>query len=167
MQFIGYLRTPVSLSVSSTALPQITSQTGCLHANPCLWVCSGETQIKTSLLVSKALACSWKSHLSWLPDVVCPGPPCAAHSSAIFILGQSSTSLVCPFPHHFALVIAQLHLYLSETPGWWLACSLSRGEVITKVPAALDSGESITVSMWLNWIKEKSPAPISTVTHHP
>ena len=80
---------------------------------------------------------------------------------------QSSPSLVCPLPHHFALVIAQPHLYLSEIPGWWLACSLSREEVIAKVPAALDSGESITVSMWLNWIKEKNPAPISTVTHRP
>ena len=32
----------------------------------------------------------------------------------------------------------------------WLTCSLSREEVIAKKPAALDSGERITVSMWLN-----------------
>lgn len=72
--------------------------------------------------------------------MICPDTP--GQSSSQVLLGQSSTSLACPRPHHIAFVIPQPQQYLSETPGLqWLACSLSRGEVIAKVPAVLDSGE--------------------------
>lgn len=45
-----------------------------------------------------------KSHLSWLPDVLCPGPPCAAHPWQVFISG-APWSVLCllgpsPLPSH-------------------------------------------------------------------
>lgn len=109
------------------------------------------TQIKTCSLPSKAHASSRKSHLSWFLDVVCSGPPVlpaswlTCFSGAPWSVPQSPC--LSPPPSHCPCDSTTSIL----SPGApQLVCSLSRGEVIAEVPAALDSGESIAVSMWLN-----------------
>lgn len=109
------------------------------------------TQIKTCSLPSKAHASSRKSHLSWFLDVVRSGPPVlpaswlTCFSGAPWSVPQSPC--LSPPPSHCPCDSTASIL----SPGApQLVCSLSRGEVIAEVPAALDSGESTAVSMWLN-----------------
>lgn len=121
---------------ASSLLPRITSQIDCTQIP-----ISGSVFWGPKLRHSSSLLKPWQA----------AGSHTSAGSRSWFDRGHlglhSWCPLACPLPHYIASVILQPHLCLLEPR---LTCSLSRGEVIADVPAALDSGERITVSMWLN-----------------